>query len=175
MSKPLVSVVIPVYREGEILSETIESVLVQTFRDFEIVIVNNNADDVSLAIIRKYASEYPDLIRIVDQSVQGAPSARNKGILESRGHYIAMLEGDDMMLPNRLEKQLKYFEEEKDGFLLLSSYFDRVDWENKTLLNPGGIDKNFWMSSLKIDKIFGSHPSTWFFEKNTSVSVGMFV
>lgn len=104
MSKPLVSVVIPVYREGEILSETIESVLVQTFRDFEIVIVNNNADDVSLSIMRKYASEYPDLIRIVDQSVQGVPSARNKGILESRGHYIAMLEGDDMMLPNRLEK-----------------------------------------------------------------------
>ncbi|MHB8370099.1 MAG: glycosyltransferase family 2 protein [Leptospirales bacterium] len=175
MSIPLISVVIPVYREGEVLSQAIESVLVQTFRDFEIIIVNNNADDVSLSIIKKYAREHPDLIRIVDQPVQGAPSARNKGIHESRGRFIAMLEGDDIMYPNRLEKQFEYFENEKRGDIsLLSSYYDRVDWENRNVLEVGTYDENFWITSLEIKQIYWVHPSTWFFEKKTAIFVGLF-
>ena len=174
MSSPLVSVIIPVYREGEILSETIDSVLAQTFRDFEVIIVNNNADEVSLSVIKKYVQENPDLVRVVDQPIQGAPSARNKGVLESKGKYIAMLEGDDLMYPHRLETQVNYFEKANGDISLLSSYYDRVDWENKKILEIASFDKKFYMRSLKIEQLFWSHPSSWLFEKETALSVGMF-
>ncbi len=173
MTSPLISVLIPVYREGAILRQTIESVLAQTFKDFEVVLVENNADDESLGILKHYAKEFPHIVRLVSQPIQGAPSARNKGLEESRGRYIAMLEGDDLMYPNRLERQLECFEGSKEKISLLSSCFELMDWGGKTVGRWDAKKKN-WMIDLEIPNIFDSHPSTWFFEKETALAVGMF-
>ena len=174
MGQPLVSVVVPVYREGPLLRDTIESVMEQTFKEFEIILVDNNADEISIAILSEYVRKFPNVIRVISQKIQGAPSARNKGILESRGKYIAMLEGDDILYPKRLEKQVEAFEKEKGDISLLSSRFDFVDWSNNKILSKGIEEKNFWMESLKLQGIFRSHPSTWFFDRQKAIDLGLF-
>lgn len=174
MAIPLVSVLIPVYREGEILRETIDSVINQSFKDFEVVLIENNADELSLNILKEYVKRFPEKVRLVSQPIQGAPSARNKGLMESRGIYIAICEGDDIMYPNRLERQLLAFEKSSGEVSLLASEFDLVNWENNQVLEKSKFHQKYWMSSLELDKIFDSHPSTWFFKKDKAIAVGMF-
>lgn len=174
MTNPLISVLIPVYREGVILRDTIDAVMNQSFQDFEVVLVENNADELSLNILKEYAQKFPAKVRLVSQPIQGAPSARNKGLQESRGRYIAMCEGDDVMYPNRLEKQLSVFEKNSAHISLLSSEYDLVNWENDKIVEKSMKSKSFWMERLALEGIFRSHPSTWFFEKEKAISVGMF-
>ena len=117
-----VSVVMTLYREGIFLEEAIDSVLRQTFSDFEIVLVDNNADEATLQVARRYEGKYPDRIRIVKESTQGTSSARNRGIGEATGQYVALLDGDDLMRPDRLEKQLEAAKAHPEATLISSSY-----------------------------------------------------
>lgn len=126
MTSPEISVVIPSYRGGSLLAEAIESVLVQSFQDFEIVLVDNNADPETKAIILRYMKEYPNRIRVFLETEQGVCSARNRGILESYGNYIALLDDDDMMTPDRLEKQRRAAIKEPDASMVVcrANYLD---------------------------------------------------
>ena len=117
-----ISVVMTLYREGAFLEEAIDSVLRQTFTDFEIVLVDNNADDATMQVARRYESKFPDIVRIVKESTQGISSARNRGILESLGHFVALLDGDDLMRPDRLGKQLEAVKAHPGAVLISSSY-----------------------------------------------------
>lgn len=174
MADPIVSVVIPVYREKGLLIDAIESVLSQSFKHFEIILVDNNSDQESLNILHRYHKKYPSVIRLLKETKQGAPSARNKGITESRGQYIAMLEGDDLMYPTRLDEQYCYFREHASGVSLLSSSFDLVEWNNTVVLKKGKTDCKHWMKSLCFEDLFYTHPSTWFFKRETAISAGLF-
>ena len=117
-----ISVVITFYRDGKFLGEAIDSVLKQTIDNYEIVLVDNNADEETLVIAQTYRKKFPERIRLVSESVQGISSARNKGILQSSGKFIALMDGDDMMFPNRLEKQLEAALAHPDAPLISSSY-----------------------------------------------------
>ncbi len=96
---PTVSVVMPVYNVEAYVAEAIDSVLAQTFTDFELIVVDDGGSDRSMEIVRGY--EDPRL-RIVVQANRGLAGARNSGILEARGGYIALLDSDDRWLPEKL-------------------------------------------------------------------------
>jgi glycosyltransferase involved in cell wall biosynthesis len=100
---PQVSVIIPNYNYAEFLGQAIDSVLAQTYRNFEIIVVNNGSTDNSLQVL----SKYKESIVLVDQSNQGQSGARNSGIIASSGELIAFLDADDFWEPTKLEKQLK--------------------------------------------------------------------
>lgn len=102
------------YREGPLLAQAIESVLAQTFRNFEVVLVDNNCTPATRAVGLCYVARHPDRFRIIHEPVQGVCSARNAGILASAGEYIATLDGDDLMAPARLERQHAAIEGRKD-------------------------------------------------------------
>ncbi|MGC8483857.1 MAG: glycosyltransferase family 2 protein [Thermodesulfobium sp.] len=174
MTRPIISVLITVYREGEILRDTLDSVMKQSYQDFEVIVVENNADELSLSVLKDYAKKFPKTIRLVSQPIQGVPSARNKGLKESSGQYIAMCDGDDVMYPNRLERQLSFFQENKGHISLLSSEYDLVNWSNDQIIEKSKKDKSSWMKYLDLRVSFRSHPSTWFFEKEKAIAVGMF-
>ena len=118
MTSPAISVVIPAYRSEGLLEQTLESVLKQTFQDFEIILVDNNASSGTRAIADLYRKRFPDLIRLIREPEQGVCSARNTGIKESLGTYVALLDDDDMMAPERLEKQLKAAIEHPDASMI---------------------------------------------------------
>jgi glycosyltransferase involved in cell wall biosynthesis len=97
---PLVSVVVPVYNRSDVLAECINSVLAQTFQDFEIIIIDDGSTDNILSVIELYND---DRIKYVRQENSGGAAARNHGINLSKGDYIAFLDSDDCFLPNHLE------------------------------------------------------------------------
>ncbi len=96
---PLVSVVIPTYNRALLIPETIKSVLNQTFRDFEIIVVDDGSSDNT----REVVSAFP--VTYIKQENQGLPNARNTGIRASGGQYIAILDSDDCLLEQSLEKE----------------------------------------------------------------------
>jgi glycosyltransferase involved in cell wall biosynthesis len=107
MNVPLVSVVIPTYNYGHFLAEAIQSVLEQTFRDFEIIVVDDGSTDNTREVIEQFG----DSVRYIHQNNQGVAVARNNGIKAARGQYIAFLDADDLWLPQKLQLQTALFEE----------------------------------------------------------------
>ncbi|MEQ3662248.1 MAG: glycosyltransferase family A protein [Flavobacterium sp.] len=99
-----ISVVIPVFNKGFILNETLNSVLQQSFTNYEIIIINDGSTDNSLDIISTFEDSR---IRIYSQDNKGAAAARNLGIRKSNGEFIAFLDADDYWFPNHLEELFK--------------------------------------------------------------------
>lgn len=98
------SVIIPLYNKELSIINTIESVLSQTFQDFEIVIVNDGSTDDSGKIVKTMSDPR---IRLINQSNQGVSAARNKGIKEAKNEWIALLDGDDLWEKNHLEEIMR--------------------------------------------------------------------
>src|ERR687890_1245755 len=101
----LVSVVIPCYNQAHFLGEAIESVLAQSYKDFEIIVVDDGSPDNTSEV----AARYPG-VRCVRQENQGLAGARNTGIRESKGEYLVFLDADDRLLAEALEVGVKNLE-----------------------------------------------------------------
>src|SRR3712207_793010 len=102
---PLVSVVIPCYNQAHFLGEAIESVLAQSYPNFEIIVVDDGSPDNTSEVARSYPE-----VRLVRQENQGLSGARNAGLACSEGEYVVFLDADDRLLPEALETHLKYLE-----------------------------------------------------------------
>ncbi len=115
MKPPLVSVVMPTYNAGKYVEEAISSILGQTFSDFEFIIVDDGSTDRTPEILRTYTD--PRIQLLFNEKNEGNYPARNRGCRLARGKYIAVMDGDDVAMPERLEKQVKFMEENPDFFL----------------------------------------------------------
>ena len=107
------SVVIPLYNKAHTIINTLESVLNQTFPDFEVVIVNDGSTDNAIEVIKNNFSD--SRIRIINQENKGVSAARNLGVRESRSELIAFLDGDDELLPEYLSKMKEAIEKFPDA------------------------------------------------------------
>ncbi|MFL6649763.1 MAG: glycosyltransferase family 2 protein [Sulfurifustaceae bacterium] len=105
-SRPLVSVIIPAHNAQAFIASTVDSVCAQTFRDFEIVVVDDGSRDRTAEIVRAIA-ERDGRVRLLSQPNLGVAAARNRAIRESRGDYIAPLDADDIWYPRKLEQQVR--------------------------------------------------------------------
>lgn len=100
---PLVSVIIPVYNGGRYLRAALESVFAQTYRPFEVIVVDDGSKDDSGVI----AQSFPD-VRYIRQANQGVAAARNNGIEAARGEFFAFLDQDDLWTPDKLKLQIEH-------------------------------------------------------------------
>lgn len=124
---PKVSVIIPTFNCGNYISEAIDSVLKQSFKDFEIVIVDDGSTDNTKSVIDKYKERnYP--IKYIYQENKGPVYARNMGILKSSGEYIAFLDSDDVWMPDKLKVQMELFEGYNDVYFV---YGDICDYDGE--------------------------------------------
>lgn len=110
---PAISVVMPVYNSEKYLSEAIESILNQTFSDFEFIIVNDGSTDSSLSIIESYMAK-DDRIVLISRENKGLPASLNEGIAIAKGKYIARMDADDISLPRRFKKQYDFMESHQE-------------------------------------------------------------
>ncbi|HOP99635.1 MAG TPA: glycosyltransferase family 2 protein [Acetivibrio clariflavus] len=106
-----VSVIIPVYNSEKYISKTLDSVLNQTYRLLEIIVVDDCSKDSSEQIIRNYAKYYSNILYHKFNQNYGAAVARNKALELSKGRFVAFLDSDDIWYPNKLEKQLELMKE----------------------------------------------------------------
>lgn len=111
-SIPLISVVIPAYNAARHLREAIDSILVQTFSNFELIIINDGSTDEIKEIIQSY--DDPRIHYIENEQNSGICTTLNKGLQASRGKYIARMDADDIALPERLATQLAFMEDNPD-------------------------------------------------------------
>ena len=102
LSDVLVSIVIPCYNSEVYVSESIESAINQTYKNCEVIVVNDGSTDSSLQIINSYR----DRIKIIDQANQGGCSARNRGLDFACGEFVQFLDADDILSPECIEKKL---------------------------------------------------------------------
>lgn len=118
-----VSVVVPVYHAKEYIEETMNCVMAQTYKDWELLLIVDGPQDPTIEVIQKYIEVHPDAqIRLLIQDKnQGAALARNRGVQESQGRYIAYLDADDLWVPEKLEKELEFLQQ-KDAAFAFTGY-----------------------------------------------------
>lgn len=126
---PIVSIIIPTYNCGLYLPEAIDSVLAQTFTDWECIIVDDGSTDNSAEVAQKYCSAYSQ-IKYVYQQNQGVSMARNTGIAHSSGKYIMPLDSDDFIASTYIEKAVNFLEGHHDTKLVYC-YAQTFGTENK--------------------------------------------
>jgi glycosyltransferase involved in cell wall biosynthesis len=119
MTTSLVSVVIPTYNRDTLITDALDSVFAQTYRPIELIVVDDGSTDNSVEVIRKWIVAHPDSdlfqTQLICQKNMGGNPARNHGIRESTGNYIAFLDSDDVWFDDKLQKQIKYFDDPQVG------------------------------------------------------------
>ena len=110
---PLVSVIIPTFNRATMVGQAVESVLAQTFSDFELIVVDDGSTDET----EKVLSGYLDQILYLQQPNRGVSAARNRGIRRARGQLIAFLDSDDLWLPEKLFRQTRFFHHRPEALI----------------------------------------------------------
>jgi glycosyltransferase involved in cell wall biosynthesis len=123
MTDVKITVLMPVYNAAGYIAEAIESVLLQTFRDFELLIVNDGSTDGTTNVIRSFND---DRIVLIEQENQGVAAALNNGLRHARADYIARFDADDICYPERLEKQYHFIRSNPD-YIVVGSAADYMD------------------------------------------------
>ena len=91
----MISVIIPCFNSEEYITRAIESILKQSYTNYEIILVNNNSTDNTYNILQEYAKKKAGLVNVFNEYKKGAPAARNKGLSEAKGEWIQFLDADD--------------------------------------------------------------------------------
>lgn len=130
MVNPKISIIIPVYNGEKYIAQAIESVLAQTYKNFEIIIINDGSTDNSLEKIKPYLS-LPN-IKYIEQHNKGVAAARNTGIVNYAGELIALLDQDDLWLSEKLKVQVDYLAKNTDVGLVHSN-FAYIDKKGKQI------------------------------------------
>ncbi|HKN87924.1 MAG TPA: glycosyltransferase [Nitrospiraceae bacterium] len=124
----LVSVILPVYNGARFIKESLDSVLVQTFHDYEVICVDDGSTDASLAILHEYRPN----ITVLRQTNAGQGAARNAGVRHASGRYVAFIDQDDRWYPWKLEQQVRTIEREPEA-VLVHCNSDRMDSEGRVV------------------------------------------
>lgn len=111
--KPQVSVIIPTYNRGWIIKEAIDSVLAQDYTEFELIVVDDGSADHTSDVL----DSYRNVIKVLSQKNKGVSAARNRGIAEASGKFVAFLDSDDLWLSQKLSVQIEFFNQTPDALI----------------------------------------------------------
>lgn len=151
---PLISVVLPVYNGEKYLAEAIDSVLAQSFSNFELIIIDDGSTDGSQQILREYVRIDPR-VRVIVRENRGLATTLNDSIDIARGAWIARMDQDDIALPHRLERQLECLE--RTGADIAGSWVRRFGTSDTRIVKLRQTDE-----AIKMEMLFGSpfaHPA----------------
>ncbi|NQJ71804.1 glycosyltransferase family 2 protein [Streptococcus suis] len=129
MKSPKVSIIIPVYNAASTIKKCVSSILGQTFKDFELILINDGSSDSSLSKIQKFM--FDSRVRVIDKQNEGASQTRNRGIREAKGKYLLFIDSDDYIDKDYVESLYK--EIEQSNFDMIISGIRMVDSSGKEL------------------------------------------
>lgn len=156
----MISVIIPCYNSEEFISRAVESVLQQTYKDYEIILVDNNSTDNTHAILQDYKRKFPNVITVFYENKKGAPAARNKGLYEAQGDWLQFLDSDDELLSDKLEKQIAAAENSKADILAASHYIYKIS-KDKTKVKILNIETDDVWKALLLSKLGSTSSFLW--------------
>ena len=133
---PTVSVIMPAFNVDRYISEAIESVLAQTYTDFELVIVDDGSTDNSRSIAEHYRAEHPDRIVVISQENRGLAGARNTALRVASGRVFALLDSDDGWAPRFLESQMRLLDAHHDVAIVSGNAINRGGAEDGRPVRP---------------------------------------
>jgi len=151
----MISIIIPTYQHEKEIGKCISSILSQTFKDYEIIIVNDGSTDNTLKVLENYKSTLGGKIKIINQENRGACAARNRGFKESSGEFVLFCDADVVLRQNMLEKLLKALKENSDKSYAYPSF--KFGWKK---FKAGEFDKE------KLKKINYIHTSALIRRRN---------
>lgn len=152
---PKVSVIMPAYNAEKYIAEAIDSILCQTFRDFEFIILNDCSKDRTEEIILSYKDDR--IVYLKNEQNMGVAATLNKGLAAAKGEYIARMDADDISMPERFERQVNYLDA-NENTVVLGTLVQIFDEQGNT--RQGGYQAS--PEQMKIDLLFDSalaHPS----------------
>ena len=127
-SSPKVTVIIPTHNRANLLTRAVQSVLSQTFTNYEIIIIDDYSSDDTQEIVAEF--DVPSIRSFRHDQSRGASAARNTGIAQARGEYIAFLDDDDEWLPMKLQEQVELIEASSPNVALVYGWLDRINDSN---------------------------------------------
>lgn len=161
----MISVVIPCYNCEAFLKRAVDSVLKQTHKEYEMLLVDNCSTDSTPELLRNFQDQYPSVIKVLRENKKGAPAARNRGLANARGEWIQFLDADDELHPEKLENQLRLAHEGEPPVgvvtghyqiranragksIVLDRYAMTDPWEGLITSNLGITSSNLWNKSV---------------------------
>ena len=172
-----VSIIIPAYNASEYIEETLDSALQQVYKNIEIIIVDDDSTDDTWSIINNYCNNFPNLIKVYKNKGKGACAARNYGFELSSGNYIQYLDADDILNPQKIEKQMELLQSFGDN-IIVSCYWGRfyknwnsVNWKEQ-LINKDYCDPINWLIDSWDNKGMGQ-TSIWLTPRSLIESAGL--
>ncbi|MGD0222632.1 MAG: glycosyltransferase [Terriglobia bacterium] len=188
-TKPKVSVVVSFLNAERFLEEAIESVFAQSFKSWELLLVDDGSSDSSSAIAGRYSTAHPDIVKYLehpDHRNRGLPASRNLGIGSAVGEYIALLDSDDVWLPNKLERQVAILDSHRGVGMVYGVPQYWCSWEVRTTgaqpdyVEPPGVATNRVYPPPVLLKLMLSGqanapcPSDWLFRREIFTKLGGF-
>ncbi len=174
MEQILFSVIIPLYNKQDYITRTINSVLNQTYQNFEIIVVDDGSTDKSLSVVKTVKDKR---IKVFFQKNLGVSNARNNGIKKAKGNYIAFLDADDEFLPKYLETIVKLIIK-YPGNSFFGTAFKKIFNNNKKDICTFGSEKDFiikdFISALADNEKFFVHISSVVIKKEVFSEIGYF-
>ncbi len=167
---PLISVIIPVYNSTTTIQTTLHSVFQQTFREFELIIVDDGSTDQTLEIVRQYQD---NRLQVMACSHRGASVSRNQGLYQSKGEYIAFLDGDDVWTPDKLEKQFQALKA-NPAAAVAYSWTDYIDEVGNPLYPGSHVSLNGQVYPQLLIRNFLESGSNPLIERQALIQVGGF-
>jgi glycosyltransferase involved in cell wall biosynthesis len=147
--EPKVSVIMAAYNAEKYIRDAIDSILAQTFGNFEFLIVNDGSTDSTKDILEQY---HDPRMRVIHQSNQGCVSARHLAISHAKGEYLAIMDADDIALPDRLKKTVAFLDEHPKIVLVGSAFIDKSENTGlETVIKPQTEDHGLRRSLLRYD------------------------
>lgn len=140
---PKVSVVVAAYNHEKYIRALLESILNQTFKDYELVIIDDGSTDSTADIIEEVAKQYPEKIRFVRQQNRGLVKTINTAFKMCKGKYIAPVGSDDVWLPNKLQEQIEKFNEDPE-FSLVYTDINVINEDGKVLYRFNRFVNPYW-------------------------------
>jgi glycosyltransferase involved in cell wall biosynthesis len=173
-SRPRVSVIIPAYRAAPYISDALESVFGQTFQDFEVIVINDGSPDTPQleAALQPYAGR----LRYLKQPNRGVSAARNSGIRHSCGELLAFLDSDDLWLPQYLQAQVQFLDENTQAVAAIADVLRFGELVGKptvhTTLKPG--TKNLLTFEAMVRREGSQLPSATVVRRSKAIEAGLF-
>ena len=149
-----ISVITPVHNSSNYIADTINSVINQTYQNWELILVDDFSSDNSVEIIQAYQEKCNNIKLIQSDTNVGAAEARNIALRQARGDYIAFLDSDDMWLPNKLERQTQFMKSNNYAFSFTA--YQRVNQNNTKTINRIGVPKSIGYNGFLRNTIIGT-------------------